>query len=472
MAEAPQLQPGPLGRRIEPEHLSGWLAEQRWFAAKTRTPTAVEVVEEAVITDGLSLVLVLVQFATGTHDLYQLLVSDEGETVAFDALGEPEPARRLLAAIDSGRDIEGARGSFCFRHVTAAAPLGGVDPGSDGAGGSGDSSAGDAGGPEPVRPMGAEQSNSSVVFGERLVLKLFRRLESGINPDLEMVRFLTNHGYGNIAPLHGWCEYAGDALAATLAIAQRYVADGIDGWALALDEIPRDPGAFLARVESLGAATATLHSVLASDAADPAFSPEASSTEMLSLLRATLDEEVERLFGRLPDDPRLAPIAGCEQEIRELITATPQAPGGRRIRIHGDYHLGQTLYTPAGWRLLDFEGEPARPITVRRTKRSPLRDVASMLRSFSYATFAVTLQRGLSAPDGFEAGARQLFLDAYLSEVESSLLPGSRGQLDSLLTIFELEKVLYELRYELDNRPDWVPIPVAGLVRLMEVAHR
>jgi trehalose synthase-fused probable maltokinase len=320
--------------------------------------------------------------------------------------------------------------------------------------------------------MGAEQSNSSVVFGERLVLKLFRRLESGINPDLEMVRFLTNHGYGNIAPLHGWCEYAGDTLAATLAIAQRYVADGIDGWALALDEIPRDPSAFLARVESLGAATAGLHSVLASDPADPAFSPEASSTEMLSLLRATLDEEVERLFGRLPDDPRLAPIAGCEQEIRELITATPQAPGGRRIRIHGDYHLGQTLYTPAGWRLLDFEGEPARPITVRRTKRSPLRDVASMLRSFSYATFAVTLQRGLSAPDGFEAGARQLFLDAYLSEVESSLLPGSRGQLDSLLTIFELEKVLYELRYELDNRPDWVPIPGAGLVRLMEVAHR
>jgi maltokinase len=438
---------------VDGEQLSVWLSGQRWFAAKTRTPTAVEVVEEAVLAEGLSLALVIVQFSTGTQDLYQLVLAQEGDGVSFDSLAEPAHARVLLAAIQSGREIDGVRGSFHFRHVD------GIDD------------AADAGATaEPVRAMGAEQSNSSIVFDDRLVLKLFRRLESGINPELEMVRFLTAKGYPNIAPLYGWYEYEGDALAATLAIAQGFVRDGTDGWELALDEIPRDPAAFLGRLEALGIATAKLHSALASDAADPAFSPEESSTELLGLLRATLDEEVERLFAHLPDDPRLEPIAGFEQEIRELISTTPQAPGGRRIRIHGDYHLGQTLHTPEGWRLLDFEGEPARPLTARRSKRSPLRDVASMLRSFSYATSAVALQRGQQAPDGFEAGARSTFLEAYLGEVEPALLPGSRGQLDNLLSIFELEKALYELRYELDNRPDWVPIPVAGIARLVQSA--
>jgi len=494
MAESQQLQPGPLGGRVDYERLSAWLSGQRWFAAKSRTPTGLEVVEEAVIAEGLSLALLLVQFATGAHDLYQLLLAEEGDTVAFDVLAVPAYARRLLDAINHSREIESARGRFCFRHVAAAAPLGGggsgpggggsgPSGGGSGPGGGGSGPGGGGSGPgggdsgpsgepadEPVRAMGAEQSNSSIVFGDRLVLKLFRRLESGINPELELLRFLTSHGYDNIAPLYGWYEYEGDALAATLAIAQRYVREGVDGWELALDEIPREPAAFLGRLEALGVATAKLHSVLSSDAGDPAFSPEESSTELLSLLRATLDEEVERLFAHLPDDPRLEPIAGFEQELRELISRTPQTPGGRRIRIHGDYHLGQTLYTPEGWRLLDFEGEPARPLTVRRGKRSPLRDVASMLRSFSYATSAVALQRGLQAPDGFEAGARQTFLEAYLAEVEPALLPSSRGQLESLLAIFELEKALYELRYELDNRPDWVPIPVAGITRLIQAA--
>jgi maltokinase len=448
--QAPQAGPlapqaGPLGPRVDRERLSAWLSEQRWFAAKSRTPTALEVIEEAVIDDGLSLALLMVHYATGNHDIYQVLLGEDAGGVAFDVLTEPAPARALLEAIEQGREIEAAHGGFYFRHVDA------VDGAVD----------------EAVRAMGAEQSNSSIVFGDRLVLKLFRRLESGINPELEMLRFLTAGGYPNIAPLYGWYEYEGEALAGTLAIAQRFVHDGTDGWELALDEIPRDPAAFLDRLEALGVATAKLHSVLSSDAGDPAFSPEESSTELLSLLRATLDEGVERLYAHLPEDPRLEPIRGLEQEIRELISATPQTPGGRRIRIHGDYHLGQTLHTPDGWRLLDFEGEPASPLTARRNKRSPLRDVACMLRSFSYATSAVGLQRGLEAPDGFEAGARQTFIEAYLAEVEPSLVPSSRGQLDSLLAIFELEKALYELRYELDNRPDWVPIPVAGIARLV-----
>ena len=156
--------------------------------------------------------------------------------------------------------------------------------------------------------------------------------------------------------------------------------------------------------------------------------------------------------------------------MREKITLPSQGPiGGKSIRIHGDYHLGQTLYTRDDWTMLDFEGEPARPLNARRQKRSPLRDVASMLRSFSYATWAVKLQRGHEAPAGFEERAREAFLDAYFSGVDPALLPsGGQPQIDSLLSTFELEKALYELQYELDNRPDWVPIPVAGILRTVE----
>ena len=255
--------------------------------------------------------------------------------------------------------------------------------------------------------MAAEQSNSSIVFGDRIALKLFRRLEPGINPELEMLRFLTARDYPTSPPLYGWYEYEGEPLAATLAIAQQFIPGAADGWDLALQEIPGAPELFLERISGLGIATARLHSVLATDAGDPAFSPQDPSDRVPHLLKATLDEQLERIFGHLPDLPSVAPIAGLEQEVRERITLPSQGPiGGKRIRIHGDYHLGQTLYTQNGWTLLDFEGEPARPLNARRQKRSPLRDVASMLRSFSYATWAVKLQRGLEAPDGFEERAR------------------------------------------------------------------
>jgi trehalose synthase-fused probable maltokinase len=140
------------------------------------------------------------------------------------------------------------------------------------------------------------------------------------------------------------------------------------------------------------------------------------------------------------------------------------------IRTHGDYHLGQTLATGRGWVIIDFEGEPARPLPERRQKRSPLRDVAGMLRSFSYAVAASSLQRGLPAPSDFEQRAREIFLEHYFDTVDSTLLPAGEAATTNLLSVFELEKAIYELSYELDNRPDWVPIPVAGIVRLLETA--
>jgi maltokinase len=251
----------------------------------------------------------------------------------------------------------------------------------------------------------------------------------------------------------------------------------VGGWELALDELDTDPEAFLARVASLGEVTAQMHTVLASDAGDPAFSPEEPSHEALSLLTATVDEDIERVFTRLPEDEALAPIAGSGQDVRERLSHLAQlGVGGRVIRTHGDYHLGQTLHRQGSghpdseWVIIDFEGEPARPLFERRQKASPLRDVAGMLRSFAYATSAVAILHGQPAPGQFEDRARQAFLEQYFSTIEPALLPAGDAAVLNLLAVFELEKAVYELRYELDNRPDWLPIPVAGIARLLEAS--
>jgi trehalose synthase-fused probable maltokinase len=213
-----------------------------------------------------------------------------------------------------------------------------------------------------------------------------------------------------------------------------------------------------------------MHTVLASDAGDPAFAPEESSDESLALLTATIDEDIERVFLELPDIEAVAPIAGHAAEVRDRLQLLSHIGArGRLIRHHGDLHLGQTMLAGDGaWVILDFEGEPARPLLERRRKRSPLRDVAGMLRSFAYAASASDLQRGRLAPEGWEERAREAFLAGYLETVDPVLLPPGEAPTRTLLSIFELEKAVYELRYELNNRPDWVGIPVAGIVRLLE----
>jgi trehalose synthase-fused probable maltokinase len=223
-------------------------------------------------------------------------------------------------------------------------------------------------------------------------------------------------------------------------------------------------------MHDLGTVVGAMHASLGSDSTDPAFAPEEPSAEGLSLLTATIDEQIERAFLDLPrDNAALAPIAGRGEEVRERLRMLSHlGAGGRVIRHHGDLHLGQTLLADAGWIILDFEGEPARPLRERRRKRSPLRDVAGMLRSIAYAASAAELQRGVTVPEGWEERSRTAFLEGYLAAVEPSLLPPGEAATTQLLTIFELEKAVYELRYELDNRPDWVRIPVAGIVRLLE----
>jgi predicted trehalose synthase len=406
--------------------LEEWVTQQRWFASKAREVASVNVLERVELSaePALGLDLVEARFQAGTHELYQLLP------------GEPEGLRVLARLLGEEAQV----GGVAFH--------GGLEPTGD------------------IRAMGAEQSNSSVVFGEEQVLKVFRRLEPGVNPELEMVRFLSSRGFDNVAALTGWYEYSGELMQATLGIMQAFVAEAREGWQLALD----DPLGVLARLPELGAATGEMHSVLASDPTDLAFSPEEPSVEALSLLTATIDEQIERVFLDLPaDTPGLEPIIGRGEEVRDRLQAMSHVGvGGRLIRHHGDYHLGQTMLRDAGWTILDFEGEPARSLLERRRKRSPLRDVAGMLRSFAYAASASELLRGVPAPAGWEAQARQGFLDAYLETVDQSLLPAGRPATDKLLAIFELEKAVYELRYELNNRPDWVPIPVAGIARLLQ----
>ena len=438
-----------LTQRIDEEQLRDWLSQQRWYASKTQELTGIEILEQAELDEGLVLAFVMARFATGTHDLYQVPIAVDDGAVAFDALVDPGRARTLLRRIESGEDLLTAEGRFSFRTVGSLPEF--------------------EDGPE-VRPVDKEQSNSSLVFGDQLVLKVFRKLEAGINPELEMLRFLTSRAYRNIAPLRGWYEYEGQSLNATLGVAQDFVPDAIDGWTLALDEVPADPERFLERLAHLGTVTAELHNTLATDPVDPAFSPEEPSGESLSLLRATIDEAIEQTFLRLPENNELlAPILGRGPEVQEHLAMRSQiGTGGKHIRIHGDYHLGQTLSTPNGWVILDFEGEPARPLPERRGKRSPLRDVASMLRSFAYVASAVALQRRKPVPEHFEDRARDRFLEAYFAVIDRGLLPSGDAAVASVLAVYELEKAIYELTYELDNRPDWVQIPVACIVRLLE----
>ncbi len=416
---------------VDSDVLGTWMRDQRWFGAKAADMAHFGVLDVVPLADGLSLALAEARLNSGVHDLYQLLV--EGDDL--DALTEPSRAAPLVKLM-----AEGASRDAVHFHWTGALPAPSPDA--------------------PIRAMGAEQSNSTIVVDDALALKVFRRLLPGDNPELEMLRFLQSHGFENIAALAGWYELAGERMEATLGVLQRFVADGRDGWEFALSE----PAVFLERAHELGEVTGRLHSVLASDMSDPDFAPEEPGDEALGLLTATIDEEIERAFLDLRDDNEATrPILGRGQELRErLRMLSHQSAGGRLIRHHGDYHLGQTLLASDGWIILDFEGEPARSLPERRRKRSPLRDTAGMLRSFAYAASAAEL------PENWEAEARSSFLSGYFATIEPALMPAGEAAISKLLSIHELEKAIYELRYELNNRPDWVPIPVAAIARLLD----
>jgi trehalose synthase-fused probable maltokinase len=446
--------------------LASWATSQRWFSSKLRDVREFNVLDVVVLSTEdpvVAIVIAEARFGAGTHDVYQMPIAvrpassgwDAGvicasaEHVVYDALLDEVADAVLARHLADSTEIDRPGGCVRFHSEPGACA-----PGSS----------------AEARTMGAEQSNTSVVIDDRLVLKVFRRIQPGVNPELEMLRFLAAHDFPNIAAMVGWYGYSGELMDATLGVLQPYIEGARDGWELALDALVAGDERFLDGLGALGSVTGRMHAVLASDASDPNFAPEEPTDEMLSLLSATLDERIERVFDELPGNvSAIGPIAGRGEEVRDhLQSLSHVGVGGRLIRIHGDYHLGQTVRRDEGWVVLDFEGEPGTPLVERRRKRSPLRDVAGMLRSFAYAASGVELLRGSAAPAGWEQEARERFLDGYLAEVDNAILPAGAHAIAKLLAIFELERAIYELRYELNNRPDWVGIPVACITRLLE----
>jgi trehalose synthase-fused probable maltokinase len=452
---------------IDLEQLTEWLVERRWFASKSRELSQVGVIDMPLLdpeAPQLRIALVEVHFGTGTHEIYQVPVAvdqdelpeeariasiDGGAQTVYDLLAERRDPPRLLRLIAGGGQVasDDGRVVFAWREGAPPPPEGAA-----------------------ARPIASEQSNSSVVFGENAILKVYRRVEAGVNPELEMLRFLGERGFRHVPELLGWYEYEGRPADATLGVVQEFIADGRDGWELVLDGLAGDPDSLLEPLRALGRTVGEMHTVLASDPTDPVFAPEERGNESLALYTASLDEAIERAFLDLPEDERLEPIAHRGEELRDQLRDLAGIGGaGMAIRVHGDLHLGQVLRSDRGWTILDFEGEPARPLPERRTKSSPLRDVAGLLRSLAYAPLAARLQRDADPPAEWEQRARVEFLDGYLDAIDPTLLPATKREIDQLLAIYELEKAVYELNYELNNRPDWVEIPVAGITRLLEV---
>jgi len=534
---------GPGRARLEAA-LPAVLAARRWFGGKARTVRAVRLAEAVPLAAGAVLALLDVDYTEGEAESYALPLAfaagerareialrspqavvarldGEESGLLYDALFEPPFARGLFEAIARRRrfrDEEGAGSELAAYPTPAFRALAG---------------AGEAG---DAAVLQAEQSNTSVVFGDRFILKLYRRLDEGINPDLELGRFLTEKaGFAHTPPVAGAIELRrpGRREAATVAVLHGYVANEGDAWLYTLDSLGRfiermltDPpdaraieppaaplleladgplpeparetlGTYLAAAELLGERTAELHRALSSPAAaeSAAFAPEPFSLlyqrSLYQSLRGAAGRTLELLEQRLQNLPEaLRPAAEALVGDRGRLLARFSALRGTkiealRIRTHGDYHLGQVLYTGRDFVILDFEGEPARPLSERRLKRSALRDVAGMLRSFQYAAHAALvegarrgavtersrgdLERRLAA---WERWAGAAFLGAYLRRSRAggdapAFLPAAPGDLAMLLDVFLLEKAVYELGYELNNRPDWVGIPLAGIRRII-----
>jgi trehalose synthase-fused probable maltokinase len=454
--------------RLPESELSAFVARQPWFRAHGREDAAARVLEATFVHSVAPLLAIaLVEVATerGLNEIYQLPVglrpeSDRGQVAApiasidgwtaYEALADPDLAYELVDLVRTAASAHTETAAVEFQPVLGpdvVPPL---------------ASAG-------LRAIGEGHSNTSVVVGEELVLKVYRRLTAGDNPELELLRFLTMHGFANTPELLGSYEHRGRQIDATLGIVTRFVPAEYDGWKFALSSLAGDPSRFLDRLERLGEVTGSMHVLLASDSSDPAFAPEEPSAESLALVAATLDEEIEAVFAHLPESEVLGPIAGLGEEVRErLRVLSRMTDRGRVTRLHGNLHLGDLLWTGSDWVVLDFEGPPDRSVVERRQKRSPLRDVASMLRSFAYAASATVLAGGKPPPAGWEEQARENFLRGYFSVMEpSGFIPGGAAGASQLLEIFELEKAVDELRHELKVRPEWLPIPVAAIERLL-----
>lgn len=467
--------------------LPGYLLGQRWFGGQARGIKSVELerwVHFEVEDISACLCVVLVMDTAGRETEHQMFLYVDApagnQRPVVDALAlEPIRADLLQLALTGG-SREGHRAKLAFEPTGVT---------SEGCGGSG-------------RLVGAEQSNTSMTYDDSCVLKVYRRLERGNNPEVEIGHYLTTEAdfaatpqLVSIGKLEGTDGYGADAIAV-----QRFVPNQGDGWQwavsaarTALDAVPDPAGMLdwlhgeqvtLRAAATLGRVTARLHAALAG-ATGSGMQPEPVSDQDLQDWSAALHQEAQdtasvvRRVGA--GDPTLtASIERAAAYAGEGIQLSEPADAGLKIRVHGDYHLGQVLKTEDGFVVLDFEGEPVKTLAQRRALQHPLVDVAGMARSWSYAAYAAVREsRGvhLNSPTvealalSWEAAVRRSFLDAYWTEAASShpqFLPKSPQTREELLTCFELRKALYEVQYELNNRPDWVEIPAVAVRRLVE----
>jgi maltose alpha-D-glucosyltransferase / alpha-amylase len=531
---------GSSGRQSLVARLPDYLRSRRWFGGKARRIKNVAISEKVPIQSGsfsaqIAILdvdytegdperyLLPLAFATGDRArhveewlphaaLARVNVRGGEQGILYDAVWEQEFGKALLDMIARRRTFRGDKGSLTAATTRQFRSLRG--PASD---------------ELAVEVSRAEQSNSSIVFGDRLILKLFRRIDAGENPDLEIGRFLTEHtGFEQIAPVAGSIEYSqGRSGSMTVGILQGYVENEGDAWQFTLDalssyfeeslatDLPADNlieprgslvelaraevpelanqriGAFIEDVYLIGQRTAEMHRALASGKSDPAFAPEAFSMlnqrSVYQSMRSqagrvfqTLRRQAPNLEGQALEDAET--VLNLQDDVRSRFQSIiSHRIDANRTRTHGDYHLGQVLYTGKDFVIIDFEGEPARPLTERRIKRSPLADVAGMLRSFHYAAFAGLFDHGTGVPirtgdvpaverwaQFWNTWVSVAFLKSYLEHAEgASFLPSDDKEIEVLLDVFLLDKAVYELGYELNNRPDWVRIPLHGILDVM-----
>ena len=458
--------------------LAGWLPSRRWYAGKARTAVDHRVADLVDLGPGLVVVVLKVSYVDGGAERYVVPLTETGDTTESpdavvvagrhlgDAVHVPDAALALAHAAQSPQRHRSAAGASLH-----GAPVAGGSPVT-----------------APVRPLGVEQSNSSVVLGDRVVMKLFRRLEAGPNPEVELTGALTRSGCRHVPPQRGallWDDDhgrgGGDASAAVVVLAD-LVSGAREGWQLAtraaaelLQGDDTTARAMVGHVRELGGAVADVHIRLAR-ALPSRPATEADTVAWVADMGEQLDRVLPLAEQREPE--RAAAVTARTAELRERLSRVGRVgAAGTLARVHGDLHLGQVLRDGTGrWQILDFEGEPARSPAQRRRPSSPLRDVAGMLRSFDYVVGHA--ERTTTRPETPEGRARLVawrdelrdaFLDGYLPPArDAGLLPAARTDAAALLAAFELDKAVYELSYELANRPDWVLIPVAGITRLLD----
>ncbi len=487
-----------------------FLAAQRWFAAKGATPAAARVRDLIPLPwgEGAFAVAIVAVTIGDAERLYQVPLALRDRHRSASAEGDvPAPAQAVLVRdeslvlIDAVHDLEFRKGlgEALGRGARAESPQGMLWVAER-----------FANAPEfdstASRVGAAEQSNTSIVYGDQAILKLYRTLQPGMQPDVEVTGFLsTKADFKNTPALLGTIELHRGDERFTAGMLQAYVPGSTDAWSDALDRakpyfnapIDQDaPNAFVGDARRLGAITRAMHEGLACDDHDPSFAPEPVVPEDLDRWAHRTQQSIRDALALLeqqlanPSFPRDRvaegqALVGRRDHYVGWVNEIVDGLGddlGMRTRVHGDFHLGQVLRAPSGeFLVIDFEGEPARALEDRREKHSPLRDVAGMLRSFAYAAATAAMAASQRAIDTrtrelrtarWERDVRAAFLGGYLETEDDApdVLPETDEHIRQLITLFETEKAFYELAYELNNRPEWVWIPMRGISKLFTSA--